>query len=126
MSKRASPTLVGMFIVGAVALLIVGVLVFGSISFLRARPLAVAYFPGNVFGLRVGAPVNLRGVQVGTVADIDVEIDVQTLTARIPVYMQFEPERVTAGGRYVAPFRGIVRRAATKCGTPAGRVSEFG
>ena len=106
MSKRANPTLVGMFIVGAAALLIIGTIAFGSISFLKPRPLAVAYFPGNVFGLRAGAPVNLRGVQVGTVADIDVEIDAQAVTARIPVYMQFEPERVTAVGDTLHHFAG--------------------
>ena len=38
MSKRASPTIIGAFVVGAVALLVVGLVVFGSIEPLPAAP----------------------------------------------------------------------------------------
>jgi hypothetical protein len=37
MSKRASPTLIGAFVVGAVALLVVGLVMFASVNLFR-RP----------------------------------------------------------------------------------------
>jgi len=95
MSRRANPTIVGSFILGAIALAIAAIAVFGSGSLFRYRPRAVAFFHGNVGGLNVGAPVTLRGVPIGSVTDIDIRVDVSTMTNLIPVYIEFEPERIT-------------------------------
>ena len=55
MSKRASPTIIGAFVVGAVALLVVGLVAFGSMNLFR-RPLTyVMFFDSSVSGLSVGA-----------------------------------------------------------------------
>ena len=90
MSKRASPTAIGAFVMGAVALVVVGLIVFGGINFFR-RPLTyVMFFNTTVSGLSVGAPVEFRGVKVGQVSDIEsrwgtewigvyVELDLRTL-----------------------------------------------
>jgi paraquat-inducible protein B len=56
MSKRANPTLVGGFVLGALGLLILAIIVFGSGSLFRERPRAVAFFEGDIQGLSVGAP----------------------------------------------------------------------
>jgi paraquat-inducible protein B len=98
MSKKANPTLVGAFILGAVALTVAGVVIFGTGSFFRERPRAVTYFEGNVRGLNVGAPVNMRGVQVGQVTGIEFDLDVQKLEARIPVYVEFDPTSIRRVG----------------------------
>jgi paraquat-inducible protein B len=90
MSKRANPTLVGGFILGAIGLAVAGVAAFGSASLLRDRPRVVAYFEGTVQGLGVGAPVNLRGVRIGSVSNI--RIDIQEQHPEIPVYMELNPE----------------------------------
>jgi paraquat-inducible protein B len=57
MSKKASPTLIGIFVVGAIALVIVGILIFGTGRFFSDRPKYVLYFDGRVKGLNVGAEV---------------------------------------------------------------------
>ena len=66
-SKRASPTLVGAFVLGALALALGGLAVFGSGKLFRRTEQFVAVFSGSVNGLSVGAPVKFRGVQVGSV-----------------------------------------------------------
>lgn len=94
MSKRANPTLVGGFVLGAVALVFVAVLLFGGGRFLQSRVLVVAYFDGSVRGLAIGAPVTLHGVRVGSVTDVQLEFDPDQITTRIPVYMEFEKSKV--------------------------------
>jgi len=71
MSKRASPTAIGAFVVGGLALLVAGVLLFGGGQLFK-RPLKYAlFFDTSVEGLSVGAPVQWRGVKVGQVARIE-------------------------------------------------------
>ncbi|GBE15509.1 paraquat-inducible protein B [bacterium BMS3Abin14] len=105
MSKRASPRVIGVFVVGAILLIVVALLIFSSGGFLENRPKFVCFFNGSVKGLHVGAPVNFRGVRIGSVLDITLQIDAQQLTARIPVIIEIEPEKLTViqGIRKVAP-----------------------
>ena len=95
MSKQASPTLIGAFVVGAIALVVIGLLVFGGGRFFADRVTWVTYFPGSVQGLRVGAPVNFRGVQIGQVTRIQVLYDEQDGSLVVPVVMEVLPEQVT-------------------------------
>ncbi|HUC61427.1 MAG TPA: MlaD family protein [Alphaproteobacteria bacterium] len=94
MSKRANPVLVGGFIVGAIALVVLALVLFGSVSLFVTRPVAVAYFEGSVSGLSVGAPVTLRGVPVGSVTDIQLVYDSEHKKIYIPVYMEFTPGKL--------------------------------
>ncbi len=54
------------------------------------------HFDGSVRGLKPGAPVEFRGIKVGSVTDIVVEIDEKTLDVKIPVAIEIEPQRVSA------------------------------
>jgi paraquat-inducible protein B len=47
------------------------------------------YFEGAIQGLQVGAPVNFRGVKVGSVSSIKMQFDRQNLAVRIPVIVDF-------------------------------------
>ena len=58
----------------------------------------LVYFDGSVRGLRPGAPVEFRGMRVGSVTDVRLEIDPKQETVRIPVTIAIEPERVTMVG----------------------------
>jgi paraquat-inducible protein B len=85
MSKRASPTAIGAFVVGAVALIVVGVLFFGSGRFFR-HPLRYAlFFNTSVEGLSVGAPVQFRGVKIGQVSRIEARWGTQWIEVVIDV-----------------------------------------
>lgn len=95
MSKKANPTIVGIFVVGALVLLVGGVVLFGSGKFFRPTLKYVAFFEGSASGLRKGAPVNFRGVRVGSVTEIRVRVDLKSGDVQIPVYFELEPQRVT-------------------------------
>jgi paraquat-inducible protein B len=70
MSKPSNPTLIGSFVLGAVALLVVAVLLFGGAALFASKRTLVSYFPGSVQGLREGSSVVLNGVRIGYVKDI--------------------------------------------------------
>lgn len=70
MGKRVSPTLVGAFVLGGLALVVVVILLLGSGRFFTGKHSYVLYFDRDVNGLRVGAPVKFRGVDIGSVTAI--------------------------------------------------------
>ncbi len=95
MSRKANPTLVGSFVIGAIALIVVAIVALGSGDWFESHLRAVAYFEGSVNGLNVGAPVTWRGVRIGSVTEIRIEADPVHRTFRIPVIMEFDPTAVT-------------------------------
>jgi paraquat-inducible protein B len=105
MSRPVSPALVGGFVLGAAVLLVVALYLFGGLGLFRERMRWVTYFEGSVSGLMVGAPVNFRGVQVGTVSEISIDLDPQSLSASIPVYFIVEGDRAhwLGGGSATLP-----------------------
>ena len=90
MSKKANKTAIGGFVVGALALIVVGVLVFGSGKFLTKTQTYVMYFEGSVKGLNVGAPLVFRGVKIGAVTNILLVANTDDLSFRIPVFVEVE------------------------------------
>jgi phospholipid/cholesterol/gamma-HCH transport system substrate-binding protein len=87
--KRANPAVIGGFIVGAVVLAIAGVMILGSGKLFTETIKCVMYFEGAIQGLYVGAPVNFRGVKVGSVTSIKMQFDRQNFAIRIPVIVEF-------------------------------------
>ena len=55
-------------------------------------------FNSSIRGLRVGAPVELRGIKVGEVTSIDLELNAQTSEIRTPVVIEIEPQRFSFVG----------------------------
>jgi paraquat-inducible protein B len=51
-------------------------------------------FNESVRGLSPGAPVELRGIKVGEVADIRAQVDVKTSTFSVPVTIHLDPQRL--------------------------------
>jgi len=99
MKKEINPTRLGIFVVGAVALSVAAVIIFGSGRLFVERYTWVAFFEGSVFGLNPGAPVICRGVKVGTVTGIELLSDPEGLTLQIAVFFETEPKRVHVVGR---------------------------
>jgi paraquat-inducible protein B len=87
--KHANPALIGGFILGAMALAVAGILIFGSGKFFSDTIQAVMYFDGAVQGLQVGAAVNFRGVRVGSVKTIKLQFNQKSFELRIPVIVEF-------------------------------------
>ena len=71
MKKEVNKTLVGAFILGAAVLAVIAILALGGGNLFRETNRYVLYFSGSVKGLSVGAPVQLKGITVGKVVDIN-------------------------------------------------------
>ena len=106
MSQKAKPAVVGAFVLGAVALVIAGVLVFGSGYLFKNTAEYVMFFPGTVDGLSIGAPVKFKGVEIGAVTKVRIRLESvqpQDPTGaaediRIPVFVEIDRDRVTELG----------------------------
>jgi paraquat-inducible protein B len=105
MGKRFSPTLVGGFVLSALALGIIGLVVLGSGRFFTGKTNYVMYFDRDVNGLRVGAPVKFRGVDIGTVDAILLSLrglDIQSKNAspnvKIPVVIDIDSRKIESHG----------------------------
>jgi paraquat-inducible protein B len=95
MSKQANPRIIGAFVVGALALVVAGVLILGSGRLFTERKTFVMFFQGSVQGLSKGAPVAFKGVRIGSVTDIKVFFDTRQKSLLIPVFVEIEPGRLT-------------------------------
>ncbi|MBV8413552.1 MAG: MCE family protein [Alphaproteobacteria bacterium] len=101
MSTR--PGLVGAFVLGAMGLGVAGILFFGGARMFSRTMNVVAYFDESVAGLDVGAPVTFNGVRIGQVKRVGLEFSTATMTARIPVVLEVQPEQITwQGGKRLA------------------------
>lgn len=97
--KKASPKLIGGFVLGAIALLVIGLITFGSGKAFETKVPFVMYFDESVGGLSIGAPITFRGVIIGEVTEVLMEYNIDTLKVRIPVYANIIPTRITRIGK---------------------------
>ncbi|EHR72565.1 mce related protein [Burkholderiales bacterium JOSHI_001] len=98
MKRRANPTLIGLFVVGALVLALGTVIALAGGSLFQRKERAVMYFSGSIYGLQVGAPVVFRGVRLGSVVDIGLAYDKKRENFAIPVTAEIE-RGVVRGGR---------------------------
>jgi paraquat-inducible protein B len=105
MGKRVSPTAIGIFVVGSFALVVVAIIVVGSGNLFKKPVRFVCMFQGSVNGLRIGAPVKFKGVQIGTVEEIKLTLkpsegelkpDIKEL--RLPVIIGIDRKMITESG----------------------------
>ena len=87
-------TQIGLFVVLGGVLLLFIIMAFGHLRlFSKTREVALV-FQNSISGLSVGAPVNFRGVKVGSVKSITLHVDPQDRKAYIPVIITLETEQV--------------------------------
>jgi len=70
MSTPTNHFKLGLFALGGLALLILGIFAFGARGYFQRTSLYETYIAGDVTGLSVGSAVDLRGVRVGKVTRI--------------------------------------------------------
>ena len=107
MGKRINPATVGAFVLGALGLILVAIVTFGSGNLFRKTHEFVIYFGGGgINGLRVGALVKFKGVEIGEVKRIRLRLDQQvnrdnnklTAEVRIPVIIELDQEKIVSHG----------------------------
>jgi paraquat-inducible protein B len=104
MSARPNPAAIGAFVVGAVALLLAALVIWGGTGLFRTRVHYVLFFDAAVTGLGKGAPVLARGVKVGEVTDIQIRWG----TPMVAVYVELEPDNVK-GATEAGPRQALER-----------------
>ena len=120
MSTQVNKTVVGIFMVSAIALLVAAILILGSGKFFRDRPTFVMFFKGSVSGLSVGSPVVFRGVKVGEVKEIKLSFNPKDLSANIPVIVELGQASIEVEGEGrtvavpVARQKGMVQKLVDK------------
>jgi len=106
MGKEANKTLIGVFVVGAITLIVAAILILGGGKFFRKTYKVVMFFEGSIKGLNIGSPLMFHGVKIGSVTDINLILNAKDLSLQTPVIVELDPQRWTlAGGE-----RGDVRR----------------
>lgn len=75
MKTKVSPAVVGLFVLGALALGVIALLSFGGLTLFSKPQRFMVYFDESVHGLDLGSPVKLRGVRVGRVVDLTINYD---------------------------------------------------
>jgi paraquat-inducible protein B len=96
MSIRANPTAIGLFTIGAVVLVVIGIATLASGAWFSKWSSFVSYFDESVNGLEVGAPVKFQGVPVGRVTELLIQIELADKTFQVPVQFEIELSRLTS------------------------------
>jgi paraquat-inducible protein B len=73
--KKANPAAVGAFVVGAIVLLVIGIVALGGANLFAETVRYVLYFEASVNGLTVGSPVKVQGVEIGEVLEVNALAD---------------------------------------------------
>ena len=95
---KRNALLIGAFVIAALAMVVIGVLWLSGNDLFKKQQEAMIYYKGNVTGLYVGAPVGFRGVAIGQVENIDLQVDSATLKALVPVRIRLRTDAMHFSG----------------------------
>jgi paraquat-inducible protein B len=96
MSIRANPTAIGLFVIGAAVLAVIGVATLASASWFGKQSTFISYFGESVNGLEIGAPVKFQGVPVGQVTNLLIQIESRDKSFQVPVQYSIDLTRLTS------------------------------
>lgn len=113
MSKKASPTVIGVFTL--IGLIIAGatIVLFGAGRFFKDTHEVLVYFDKSVYGLQVGSDVRFGGVRIGSVKSISVLVDRKENRKIIPVVVELVDKDLRlisteeGGGIDLSSFAGV-------------------
>lgn len=115
MSKKASPTVIGVFTLVGLILAAVAAVLFGAGKFLTRTHSILLYFEKSANGLQVGSDVRFGGVRIGSVKSMSVLVDRQANRKVIPVVVELTAKDLQlistdeGGGIDFATFEGVAR-----------------
>jgi paraquat-inducible protein B len=87
--------MIGLFLIGAVVLAVVGVATLASATWFSPQSTFISFFQESVNGLEPGAAVKFQGAPVGRVTEIMIQIDERGKTFRVPVRYDIDLTRLT-------------------------------
>jgi paraquat-inducible protein B len=96
MSKKANPTMIGVFIVSGALLLVAGIVLFSSSKIFTKSHKYILYFQTSLNGLSEGAQVKFRGVPIGTVQQLMIHYNQPTNDFAMPVIIELQDKLLRA------------------------------
>jgi phospholipid/cholesterol/gamma-HCH transport system substrate-binding protein len=102
--RAANPIVVGSFVFGALALGVLAIVLFGGMHLFSRTVRVVVFFSSSIAGLEVGAPVTFKGMRIGRVEGMRLDVDVLHQASWMPVYLDLDFSQVSwtngfSGGR---------------------------
>jgi paraquat-inducible protein B len=124
MSKKANPTVIGIFTLIGLLIAGIAVVLFGAGKYFERTHKILVYFEKSANGLQVGSDVRFGGVRIGRVDSINVLVDMNNNRKVIPVIVELGEKELkaigtTRGGGVDFSDRKNVERAV-KTGLRAG------
>lgn len=98
MSRTVHPTAVGTFVLGIILLVAMLTLFFSSSPWWSQRDRYVLLYDSTIRGLNVGAPVAIKGVQIGQVTDITAQLYQDTMEVLNTVTIEIDPKALELSG----------------------------
>lgn len=92
MSRKANPTIIGLFIVLGLALGVTSVLLVSSSKIFTRHKKYILYFDATLTGLDPGAAVKFRGVTIGYVKDVLLHLNQAPEDASVPVIIELNED----------------------------------
>lgn len=89
--RKTRPAFIGLFVIGAAIIAVGAILTFGGARWFEPSGTAILYFEESVGGLSAGSGVNFRGVRIGEVERVSLEVDPESADAIIPVRIRISP-----------------------------------
>jgi paraquat-inducible protein B len=93
-SRRTQQVRIGAFVVGGIAILVASILWIGTGRVFRSTHKFVSYFEGSVNGLRAGAPVKYKGVELGNVTRIRIPFWLAETDPPIAVFFSLDGDKL--------------------------------
>jgi paraquat-inducible protein B len=94
MSKKASPTAIGIFVFIGLFLGVGGLLLFTSSKLFTQTEKFIVYFDSSLSGLEEGAPVKFRGVTIGSVSRVMIRYNQATNDLSMPVVIELQDDLI--------------------------------
>lgn len=98
MSEKSNHFTMGMFIVGALLIAVTIIKFAIGTGFGEDKETVIMIFEGSVKGLSVGAPVTLRGVQIGQVTGIELQLESDSAKLIMRVEAEISGENIRRTG----------------------------
>jgi paraquat-inducible protein B len=99
MSDKQHTVAIGAFMVGAILIAVLAAVFITGVGFGQEKRKVVMVFDGSIKGLIVGAPVALRGVQIGQVTKIELILDSDTVEVFMLVEAVLNSENIRLRGQ---------------------------
>ncbi|QJE01732.1 MCE family protein [Massilia forsythiae] len=95
---KRNALMIGAFVIATLVVIVAAIIWLSGSDLFTKQQKASVYYEGNVSGLSVGAPVTFRGVTIGQVTAIGINVDGNSLRTTVPVSLKLQPSALNISG----------------------------